>query len=161
MNRQEYMSQLAYLLQDMPESEKNDVLQYYEDYFEEAGEEQEESVIHTLGSPERLAAMIKDGIRSGQENSHGEYTDSGYRDERFREDGKVPEAYRKSWREQQRSGHVLEDQRGRRNNGILLLILLLVLVFTVGPHIPGIVFVIVVFLFLKFLKDRRERKKDE
>ena len=160
MNKQEYLSQLAYLLQDMPEQEKSDVLQYYEDYFAEAGEEQEESVIRTLGSPERLAAMIRDGIGSGQENSHGEYTDSGYRDERFREDGKVPEKYRKSWKEQQQSGRVLEDQRGRRNNRILLMILLVVLAVTVGPHIPGLVFVAVVFLFLKFLKDQRDHKKE-
>lgn len=160
MNKQEYLSQLAYLLQDIPEQEKSDVLQYYEDYFAEAGEEQEESVIRTLGSPERLAAMIRDGVGSGQKNSQGEYTDSGYRDERFREDGRVPEKYRKSWQEQRQSGQVLEDQRSRRNNRILLMILLVVLAVTVGPHIPGLVFVAVVFLFLKFLKDQRDHKKE-
>ena len=38
MNREEYMKQLEYLLQDVPDSEREEALAYYQDYFEDAGE---------------------------------------------------------------------------------------------------------------------------
>ena len=37
-------------------------MQYYEDYFDEAGPENEQQVINDLGSPERVAAIIKAGL---------------------------------------------------------------------------------------------------
>ena len=39
MNRIEYMTKLASLLQDIPEVERRDAMKYYNDYFDEAGEE--------------------------------------------------------------------------------------------------------------------------
>ena len=62
MSREEYMKQLSFLLQDIPENEREEALAYYEDYFEEAGEGQERQVAATLGSPEKVAAMIKEGL---------------------------------------------------------------------------------------------------
>lgn len=59
MNRQEFMNQLERLLSDVPEAERQDALAYYEDYFDEAGPEQEAQVIQDLGSPGRVAATIK------------------------------------------------------------------------------------------------------
>ena len=38
MNRIEYMTKLASLLQDIPEVERKDAMKYYNDYFDEAGE---------------------------------------------------------------------------------------------------------------------------
>ena len=58
MDRKTYMKELAYLLQDMSEEEREEALQYYEDYFEDAGPEKEAEVIAELGSLERLAAMM-------------------------------------------------------------------------------------------------------
>lgn len=52
MNREEYLKRLSFLLKDLPEEEIEDAIAYYEDYFEEAGEEKEEQVIKKLGSPE-------------------------------------------------------------------------------------------------------------
>ena len=37
MNRIEYMTKLASLLQDIPEVERRDSMKYYKDYFDEAG----------------------------------------------------------------------------------------------------------------------------
>ena len=37
MNRTEYLERLAFLLQDIPTEEREEALEYYEDYFEEAG----------------------------------------------------------------------------------------------------------------------------
>lgn len=67
MNRAEYMRELAYLLQDLPDGEKEEALQYYEDYFDDAGPEKEAQVIGELGSPERLAAIIREGAGNGFE----------------------------------------------------------------------------------------------
>ena len=76
MSRAEYMEQLAYLLQDVSEQEREEALAWYEAYFDEAGPEQEAKVIQELGSPEKIAAMIKDGLNGGNEEA-GEYTDAG------------------------------------------------------------------------------------
>ena len=58
MNREEYLKRLSFLLKDLPEEEIEDAIAYYEDYFEEAGEEKEEQVIKELGSPEKIATML-------------------------------------------------------------------------------------------------------
>lgn len=114
MNREEYMKQLAYLLQDVPDMEREEALQYYRDYFDDAGESEESNVIATLGSPERVAAMIKDGL-NGEDESAGEYTDSGYTDERFREDNKVPEPRAGSYNESQTGSREENRQRGQNH----------------------------------------------
>ncbi|MDO5422616.1 MAG: DUF1700 domain-containing protein [Eubacteriales bacterium] len=93
MSKAEYLDRLAWLLSDIPEGEREEALTYYRDYFEDAGERSEEEVIATLGSPEKVAAMIREGI-SGADPLAGAYTEQGYVDERYREDNKVPDTYR-------------------------------------------------------------------
>ena len=56
MNRIEYMTKLASLLQDIPEVERRDAMKYYNDYFDEAGEENEEQVIREFGAPEEVVS---------------------------------------------------------------------------------------------------------
>lgn len=51
MTRQEYMQQLAALLAAMPEAERRDALDYYEEYFDAVGPEKEAQTIQELGSP--------------------------------------------------------------------------------------------------------------
>lgn len=58
MNRQEFMNRLEYLLRGIPASEREDALAYYNDYFDEAGAENEYQVIQELGSPEAVAEKI-------------------------------------------------------------------------------------------------------
>ena len=59
MNRVEYMTRLASMLQDIPVEERQEAMKYYNDYFDEAGEENEEKVAAELDSPEKVAAAIK------------------------------------------------------------------------------------------------------
>lgn len=66
MNRLEFMNQLEKLLADIPESEKQEALLYYEDYFNDAGVESEQEVLKSLGSPEKIAQSIKSEIGAGQ-----------------------------------------------------------------------------------------------
>lgn len=61
MTRQEYMQQLAALLAAMPEAERRDALDYYEEYFDAAGPEKEAQTIQKLGSPQNVAEKIWEG----------------------------------------------------------------------------------------------------
>ena len=58
MNRVEFMNRLEQLLQNLPEDEKREAMRYYNDYFDDAGEEREYEVIQELGSPEQVARNI-------------------------------------------------------------------------------------------------------
>ena len=77
MSRAEYMSRLAQLLADIPEDEREDALNYYNDYFDAGGEENEEQNILALGTPEELAKTIR--LASNDTNViDGEFTETGY-----------------------------------------------------------------------------------
>lgn len=89
MNKTEFLEQLERLLADISRQEREEALDFYRSYFEDAGEENEAQVIQELGSPGKVAAIIKADLEESREE-HGEYTESGYQDERFRE-GYVPE----------------------------------------------------------------------
>lgn len=66
MNRAEFMRQLERLLQSVPAAEREEALQYYNDYFDDAGDESEQDVIEALGNPARVAENIKrDLLESG------------------------------------------------------------------------------------------------
>lgn len=66
MNRAEFMRQLETLLQSIPVMEREEALQYYNDYFDDAGSENEQKVIEALGNPARVAENIRrDLLESG------------------------------------------------------------------------------------------------
>lgn len=58
MNRSEYMAALRRALSVLPEEERASALRYYEEYFDDAGPENEQKVIADLGAPEQVAAQI-------------------------------------------------------------------------------------------------------
>lgn len=62
MSRWEFMSQLEKLLLYVPIQEREEALQYYNDYFDDAGPEREQEVIASLGSPKQVAENIKRDI---------------------------------------------------------------------------------------------------
>ena len=82
MKKEEFLRQLEYLLQDVPDEEKRDAIAYYRDYLEDAGPENEEAVLEGLGSPEKIASEIRTDLLGGMKQG-GEFTDRGYTDERF------------------------------------------------------------------------------
>ena len=71
MTREEFLQRLdKALLAQVTEEERTEAIQFYEEYFSEAGPEQEEAVLAELGSPEKVAAIIKanvPGSRAEQE----------------------------------------------------------------------------------------------
>ena len=114
MTRDEFMKELAYLLQDIQDEDKDDAVQYYTDYFEEAGPDKEAEVIQELGSPERIAAIIRADI-AGHLESGGEFTEQGYQDERFRDPGYAM-AKRLDLPEEQENAAQGRGSRGRGYN---------------------------------------------
>lgn len=107
MTRKEFMRQLEYLLQDIPDEEREEAVAYYRDYLEEAGDEGEEEALKEFGSPERVAAIIRSDLNGNLEDG-GSFTESGYEDERFRdpntqmtEHKDLPDAIDVEWTEHQ------------------------------------------------------------
>ena len=58
MSRNEYMAALRRALSGLPEEERASALRYYEEYFDDAGPENEQKVISELGAPEKIAEQI-------------------------------------------------------------------------------------------------------
>ena len=81
MSRTEYMRELDALLHGISKEEREEAMQYYNDYFDDAGSENEEKVIEELGSPAKLAETIRAGINGNTDEaeSYGEYGKRGYR----------------------------------------------------------------------------------
>ena len=86
MRKDEFFDKLEYLLQDIPDQDREDALAYYRDYLAEAGSGNEEAAIEDFGSPERAAAIIRADL-AGNLNDGGSFKDRGYEDERFRDPG--------------------------------------------------------------------------
>jgi uncharacterized membrane protein len=83
MRKQEFMRSLENLLQDIPNKEREEALNYYLDYLEDAGEENEEAAIKELGSPERVASIIKSDLNGDAFSSKSEFTENGYKNSFF------------------------------------------------------------------------------
>lgn len=120
MNRAEFMSQLNRLLWDIPESDRQDAIAYYNAYFDEAGVENEAKVIQELGSPGKVAATIKADLNSSG-NEQAEYTDHGYCDGR---EGKNQDLPSKTYR--------------TKKKGTIPWPLLIVLLIFASPFLLGI-----------------------
>lgn len=92
MERAQFMEQLEKLLSDISDAERQEALDYYESYFDDAGPENEAAVIRELGSPGKVAAIIKADLQESNDN-YAEYTELGYEDTRAREPGQMPDKY--------------------------------------------------------------------
>lgn len=86
MNRLEFMQRLEALLSDISQSEREEALQYYNDYLNDAGVENEQEVLEAMGSPEQLARVIKEGL--DENGTEGEFTETGYHKETFEQEAK-------------------------------------------------------------------------
>lgn len=74
MNRIDFMKQLESLLQNVSPTEREEALQYYNDYFDDAGPENEKEVIEALGNPARVAENIKRDL-TGNGEVHAKASD--------------------------------------------------------------------------------------
>ena len=81
------MEQLAALLGDISPQEREEALDYYERYFDEAGDDLQQAIYH-LGSPQKVAQDIKSGLK-------GEYfyTENGAESAASDTESKTPAFY--------------------------------------------------------------------
>lgn len=150
MDRKKFMERLERLLWNISDSEREEALQYYNDYFDDAGEENEAKVIEELGSPEQVAQKIK----AGCSDSASEYSEQGYEDVRFRSTQEViskEEAERT--RENGRNNGNGSRERRQESNGwkiiaiILLCVIGLPVIVPVGAAILAAIAAVVLGLF--------------
>ena len=77
MSRKEFMQRLEALLSDLSENEREEALQYYNGYLDDAGSENEEEVLQELGTPEALAASIRQGLKEDG-IGNGYFSENGF-----------------------------------------------------------------------------------
>lgn len=158
MNRIEFMTELAALLQDIPVVERQEAMKYYNDYFDDAGEENEHQVIEELESPLKVAATIKAdlGIQGTerQNGAYGEFRETGYKDTRF-EKKDVPVGRNDRNAEDSRN---YSDAETPKSNPLLKVLLIIAIVVVGAPVlIPlaialiAVIFVCTLSVFLIFL----------
>lgn len=72
MNKEQFLKELEELLKNIPEQEREAALTYYREYFEDAGKENEYTVLGELGTPQQIAEIILSDIeirkKGAQEN---------------------------------------------------------------------------------------------
>ena len=56
MDRAEFLNRLEAQLLDVPQAEREEALQYYEDYLNDAGDAGDFDILQELGTPEEVAA---------------------------------------------------------------------------------------------------------
>lgn len=133
MNRAAFMDRLRELLSDITEAEREEALNYYEDYFDDAGVENEASVIEALGSPEKVAATIKEGLNDNDGTS-GEYTENGYTNGTY---GNKEEVVARTLSSEERG---FGRKRGLSNGMLIVLLILCLFALPIlGPLTLGIV----------------------
>lgn len=150
MNRQEFLRQLAQLLEDVPETERREALEYYNNYFDDAGPEKEAQVIQELGgSPEKAAASLKAELQSARKGpgNYGEYTEQGFRDTRIPHTPQMPRPVpgtdndrtgnNRTHRHHKEHGEFFKDSKTRR---IVLIILILCAASSIGIRLLGGIF---------------------
>lgn len=130
MDREGFLRELAHLLEDIPENERREALDYYNSYFDDAGPENEAKIIQELGgTPEKAAASIRAEFRSGKTDNrqdHGEYTERGYRDTRIPHTEQMP---RPVFTQKKKK---TDPKRFYNDNNKIIKIILIVLILLVG-----------------------------
>lgn len=134
MNRQEFMRILSEKLDCLPLEEKSSAINYYQEFFEDAGIESEQSVISSLGSPEFLAEnIIKSSGCFIETNSETTYRPN------FQNDNSQHTNKNNFNNAKFTNNTSFTHTKPRRNNKLFKLLLIIVLIAT-SPAWIGILF---------------------
>lgn len=141
MNRDEYLRQLEQLLSDINEEDRNEALDYYKSYFDDAGIENEQQVIETLGTPYQLSQTIRDSLK-GEFDENIEIGDDGIKSQKYEEKNEIQNAKERKKRER-------IDKRDKMIFLVLLVFLCIPLsaILHTFSGIFGIIFSIFLFFF--------------
>lgn len=155
MTRNEYLTRLAELLQDIPAEERVSAMEYYNDYFDDAGGENEQQVIRELGSPEQVAAEVKAGLgKTESKTEDTSYTET-YR-EPVTDDRQSSYSYGNN-SQYQNGNPTPEKKEPWSSNGlkIFLVVLIVLLLIPIGGSMAvsvlGTLFGLIVAAFFIFI----------
>ncbi len=165
MNRIEFMTELAALLQDIPAIERQDAMKYYNDYFDDAGEENEQEVIAEFESPARLAEMIKTNLGMGSQGdpehsaeSYGEYRETGYTDTRFERKEALAGRQDAGRKDAGGGSAPKKEQEPPRTSSLVKVLLIIAIIFVGGPiviplaiAVAAVVFAMIMTIFGLFI----------
>lgn len=106
MKKEEFLAELEQELQELPEEEREDVLSYYRDYLDEAEDSGE---LAAVGTPQDAAKRILTGLEPDE--TAGEFTENGYRDERMEETAEIPDYYTAVTKREGKSDQNTQEER--------------------------------------------------
>lgn len=154
MNREEFMQALERELYDVPSEEKEAALQYYNDYFEDAGAENEQEVLESLGAPEKLAESIRGGM-DGKENE-GEFTENGFSTGESKDFlTKISKTDQSAWQEEagqnDRQAQEMQKVPVKKERNVWKWIAIILICILVGPVCIPIVIAIISVVFALLL----------
>lgn len=70
LTKEEYLAQLKKYLKRLPKEDYNNAMDYFTEYFEDAGPEGEAALIQELGTPKEAAYEILDNLITEKNNCH-------------------------------------------------------------------------------------------
>ena len=136
MDKREFLKRLQECLTDLTSEERAEALGYYEEYFADAGKENEADVLLTLGSPEQVAEQIKAGLLKAEE---GMFTESGYREKM--ESDNPPGVYGYQGQKKKKSNYRDKKKNGMSGGMLILIIVLSIMaspiILTIGATLFG------------------------
>lgn len=121
MTRDEYIRELSKYLRRLPKQDREDAVIYYQEYFDEAGEENFQTVIEELGNPKKLAKEITISCV----------------EKRFDEEEEI-------W-------DIQENKKEKRNGNIGWLIFLAVMALPMSPVVLALILVLFLLIGCLFL----------
>lgn len=94
MNKNQYLKRLEELLSDIDKIDRDEAIDYYRSYFDEAGYDNESQIIETLGSPEKLSLIIRDSLNNDFEQNI-EIGDEGITNNKYKDKNEIQEVKNK------------------------------------------------------------------
>lgn len=145
MTRAEFMQELKRLLSDIPEEEKREAIEFYDNYFEEAGKDEEENVMKELGSPAEVADSIKKSLEYGNRDT-GYFAEDGYH-EGYREKTNLPSFQRHFYEDEnkKRSSNTFQEnsfakeERKQRKGPVNVLLVIILILFALPVGLPIVI----------------------
>lgn len=114
MTKSEFMRELASLLSRIPEDERNDAVQYYEDYFADAGITDEMLVPNSVGTPRQVADKI---ISEAIYGKHPEQMTEALKDVPATKSDKVKKSYYRQNESSNQSDYYDGNTNTKSNHG--------------------------------------------
>lgn len=144
MKRTEFVKQLREFLREVEQEEKEEALQYYEDYLEEASILEDMEVPESFGTPQQVAQIVRNGL-SGKFEEEAEFTERGFQG--FTETkhpvdsfGGIVKSENQAYQEKEKTGWEKEKKKG------LIVILLILAAKMMGVPILLSVLIVVASL---------------